>query len=270
MTILDRILETKRKEVAEAKQRRPIAALQAAIEQASPPRDFNSAVATKSLSGVRLIAEIKKASPSAGLIVADFDPIAIARTYAAHGAAALSVLTDETFFQGRLNYIELVKHATALPVLRKDFIIEEYQVYESRAAGADAILLIAAAFSDITALRQLFESARQLQMSVLVEVHNEAELRAVLDTLGPPGPDKYVLGINNRHLHTQRTDLSSTNRLSAMLPSGTPFVSESGIATRDDVLLVERAGACAILVGESLLKSGNIGRQIDSLLGRAS
>lgn len=268
MTILDRILETKRKEIAEAKQHRPIALLQAAIEKAAPPRDFYSAVTARSPSGVRLIAEIKKASPSAGLIVADFDPVGIARTYAAHGAAALSILTDETYFQGRLEFIEQVKKAVALPVLRKDFIIDEYQVYESRAAGADAVLLIAAAFSDFTALRRLVETAQRLPMTVLVEVHNDMELRAVLETLGPPGPEDYLLGINNRDLHTQRTDLATTTCLAAMLPAGTPFVSESGIATRSDVLLVERAGACAILVGESLLKAENIGRQIDSLLGR--
>ncbi|MEK7731551.1 MAG: indole-3-glycerol phosphate synthase TrpC, partial [Planctomycetota bacterium] len=179
MTILDRILDTKREEVAQAKQRRPMAELQTAIVRAAPPRDFYTAVTARSPSGVRLIAEIKKASPSAGLIVADFDPVAIARTYAIHGAGALSVLTDQTYFQGRLDYIELVKQAVALPVLRKDFIIDEYQVYESRAAGADAILLIAAALPDFTSRWRLCETAHNFGMSVLLEVHSEEELQAV-------------------------------------------------------------------------------------------
>jgi indole-3-glycerol phosphate synthase len=269
MTILDRILETKRKEVAAAKQRRPIAELQAAITRAAPPRDFYAAVTSAASSGVRLIAEIKKASPLAGLIVPDFDPVAIARTYADHGAAALSVLTDETYFQGRLEFIELVRRAVPLPVLRKDFIIDEYQLWETRLAGADAVLLIAAAMSasDLALLAAL---ARALAMSVLVEVHTTEELETVLTILGDPRKGKYLLGINNRDLHGQRTHLATTTRLAAMLPGGTPFVSESGIATRDDVLRVQRAGACAILVGEALLKAGDIGRQIDLLLGRNS
>jgi indole-3-glycerol phosphate synthase len=267
MTILDHILETKRNEVAAAKQRRPITELQAAIARAAPPRDFYAAATSGESSGVRLIAEIKKASPSAGLIVPDFDPVAIARTYSAHGAVALSVLTDETYFQGRLEFIELVKRAVRLPVLRKDFIIDEYQLWESRLAGADAVLLIAAAMpaSDLALLAAL---ARAMAMSVLVEVHAPEELETVMNILGDPRKGKYLLGINNRDLHAQRTDLATTTRLAAMLPTGTPFVSESGIATRDDVLRVQRAGACAILVGESLLRANDIGGQIDSLLGR--
>jgi len=269
MTILDRILETKRQEVAQAKQRRPFAEFRAKIQRQPPPRDFYAAVTAPSATGVQLIAEVKKASPSAGLIVEDFDPAAIARTYAAHGAAALSVLTDQSYFQGRLDYIELVKQVVALPVLRKDFIIDEYQLYESRVAGADAVLFITAALPG-SKLVELHPIARGLDMSALVEVHSAGELRTVLDLLGPPGPDKYLLGINNRDLHTQRTDLATTTRLAAVLPKGTSFVSESGIATRDDVQQVQRAGACAILVGESLLKAGDIGRQIDSLLGSIS
>ncbi len=269
MTILDRILETKRKEVAEAKRRRPLADLRAEIERIAPPRDFYAAVTTKSPSGMRLIAEIKKASPSAGVIVSDFDPVAIARTYAAHGASALSVLTDQTYFQGRLEYIDEVKRAVPLPVLRKDFIIDEYQLYESRAAGADAVLLIVAALSGAQ-IAELLPIVHSLRMSVLVEVHADDELKTVLDIVGPPGPDTYLLGINNRDLHAQKTDLATTTRLAAMLPEGTPFVSESGIATREDVLRVQQAGACAILVGESLLKAGDIGGHVDLLLGLTS
>jgi indole-3-glycerol phosphate synthase len=267
MTILDRILETKRGEIAAAKKRRPLAEFRVAIQHQTPPRDFYAGVTAPSAAGVQLIAEVKKASPSAGLIVEHFDPVAIARTYADHGAAALSVLTDETYFQGRLSSIRDIRQTVPLPVLRKDFIIDEYQVYESRAAGADAILLIAATISDFTLLWRLCETAHSFGMAVLLEVHNEEELRAVHAFLRWPDR-RYLLGINNRDLNAQRTDLATTTRLAAMLPPGTPFVSESGIATRDDVLRVQRAGACAILVGESLLKAGDIGRQIDLLLGR--
>ncbi len=267
MTILDRILETKRNEVAAAKQRRPIAELQAAIARAAPPRNFYAATTSGESLGVRLIAEIKKASPSAGVIVPDFDPVAIARTYSAHGAAALSVLTDEAYFQGRLAFIEAVKRAVPLPVLRKDFIIDEYQLHESRAAGADAVLLIVAALT-VEPIAGMLSVARRLGMATLIEVHTSEELTSLVNTVGYPGPTSYLLGINNRDLHAQQTDPSTTTRLAAMLPAGTPFVSESGIATRNDVLNAQRAGASAILVGEALRKAGDIGRQIDSLLGR--
>ncbi len=267
MTILDHIVESKRKEVAAAKQRRPVEELKAAVERVDPARDFKAAVLAPSPCGVQLIAEIKKSSPSAGLIVADFDAARIARTYFDHGAAALSVLTDETYFQGRLDFILQVKQAVPLPVLRKDFLIEEYQVYESRVAGADAVLLIAEVLM-AHRIAQLAPIARRLGMAVLIEVHSEQSLSAVLDTLGPPGADCYLLGINNRDLTAQQTDLSTTTRLASRLPAGAPFVAESGIATRRDVLAAQRAGACAILVGESLLRSKNVGQQIDTLLGR--
>ncbi len=267
MTILDRILASKRKELAGAKERRPLASLRAAIERVDPPRDFCGAVSTPSTYGVQLIAEIKKASPSAGLIVADFDPARIARAYDDHGAAAISVLTDETYFQGRLEFIQVVKEAVPLPVLRKDFLIDEYQVFESRAAGADAVLLIAEVLGAARAA-ELARVAGHLELAVLVEVHTEEHLSALLDALGPPGPDRYLLGINNRDLTAQRTDLATMERLAAHLPAGTPFVAESGLATREDVLQAQRAGACAILVGESLLRADDIGSQIDTLLGR--
>lgn len=267
MNILERIVETKRKEVAVAKERRPLSQLRTAIEGCEPPRDFFKAVTTDAPHGVSLIAEIKKASPSAGLIVGAFDPVAIARIYADHGAAALSVLTDETYFQGHLSFIRSIKEAVSLPVLRKDFLIDEYQLYEAREAGADAVLLIAEVL-DNAPMRELARIAHQLDMTVLVEVHTEEKLTAVIDALGLPGHDRYLLGINNRDLTAQRTDLSTMKRLSSQLPAGTCFVAESGLATRSDLLEAGRLGACAVLVGESLLRADDIGAQVDALLGK--
>ncbi len=267
MTILDRIVETKRKELEVARSRRPVGVLRAIIERSGPPRDFRAAVSVASPHGIHLIAEIKKASPSAGLIVADFDPVRIARTYFDHGASALSVLTDETYFQGRLEFVRQVREAVPLPVLRKDFLIDEYQVYESRAASADAVLLIAEALR-ADRIAEMTSLAHELGLAVLVEVHTEQKLSGVLDALGPPEKGRYLLGINNRDLATQRSDVSTVRRLAARLPEGMPFVAESGIATRDDVLEARSAGASAVLVGESLLRADDIGARIDELLGK--
>ncbi len=264
MTILDRIVETKREEVAIAKTNRPVSELCATADRAERPRDFAGGVSAGGAPGVRLIAELKQRSPSAGLIVPDFDPAAIAAIYAKSGAAALSVLTDATYFGGRLETINLVKEAVALPVLRKDFFVDEYQIVEARAAGADAILLIAEVL-DAGTIDEFTEQATEWGMSVLVEVHSEDTLRSVLDVLGPPGT-QYLLGINNRDLTAQKNDLSTMARLAKLLPSGTRFVAESGIADRDDVRAAADAGACGILVGESLLRSADIGAKIDSLL----
>ncbi len=267
MTILERIVETKRGEVARARRSVPQSELLETISLIELPRDFAGAVLGGSGAAVRLIAEIKKASPSAGLIVPDFDPVSIARTYARCGAAALSVLTDATYFQGDLAYIDRVKQAVPLPVLRKDFLIDPYQVFESRAAGADAILLIAEVVP-ADRIAEMRGIARGLGMSTLVEVHTEANLDAVTNALGSPGVGRYLLGINNRDLAAGRTDVETAVRLAARLPEGTGFVAESGLATRQDVMTVRRAGAKAILVGESLLRSDDIGRKIDELLGR--
>lgn len=265
VTILDRILQTKRRELAAAERRRPLGEVRRAAENALPARDFHAAV-VGSASQVRLIAEVKKASPSAGLIVPDFDPVRIARTYYECGAAAISVLTDEAYFHGKLEHIRQVRDAVPLPVLRKDFLIDEYQVYETRAAGGDAVLLIAEVL-DVARIAAFRSTARALGMGVLVEVHSATSLAAVLSELGPPGRDHYVLGINNRDLAVQQTDIRTTERLAKRLPPGVPFVSESGIAQRSDVLTVQAAGACAILVGETLLRAGDIGAKIAELLG---
>jgi len=261
-TILDRIVETKRGEVAERKRQRPLDALRSEIDAASPARDFYAAV-TRRAGGIRLIAEIKKASPSAGLIREDFDPVAIARMYEAAGASALSVLTDAPCFQGKLSFVAAAKGAVSLPVLRKDFIIDAYQIHESRAAGADAVLLIAAVLTP----EQVDAWSRQadgLGMSSLIEVHNAAELGAVRPFAEPSR--RAVLGINNRNLHTQVTDLNTTRQLAAHLEPGSPFVTESGIKTRQDVEFATHCGAAAMLVGETLMRATDPTAKIHELL----
>jgi len=263
--------------------------LQTAAATCPPPRDFAGAVAgsiptrpaTTTVpaapqvtgfhaacppAGPRIIAEIKKRSPSAGVLVADFDPVAIARQYHRHGAAALSVLTDEPYFGGRLEHIAAVKAAVPLPVLRKDFIIDDYQLYESRVAGADAVLLIAEVLG-AARIAELLPVCHRLTLAALVEVHSEDNLRAVRAALGDPAVGHYLLGINNRDLTVQRTDLSTTARLAATLPPGVPFISESGIHTRTDVLAVGQAGACAVLVGEIMLRARDIGEKLRELRG---
>jgi indole-3-glycerol phosphate synthase len=267
MTILDTIVETKHAEVSAAKAKYPLASLRDAAHECDSPRDFYAVITSRMDDEIRLIAEIKKASPSAGLIVPDFDPVRIARTYAQHGAIAISVLTDESYFQGRLDYIGLVKQTVPLPVLRKDFMIDEYQIYEARAAGADAVLLIAEIL-DPEPLTALFQLSTDLGMSTLVEVHSEDSLRSVLSALGPPVESRYLLGINNRNLATQTTDLSTMSRLASLLPPQTRFVAESGIATREDAVTAQRSGACAMLVGESILRSPDLGAKIDEILDR--
>jgi indole-3-glycerol phosphate synthase len=262
-TILEHIVETKRREVAEAKRAAPVEMLHRAITEAPAPRAFYSAVAGGN--ELSLIAEIKKASPSAGLIRSDFDPVSIARCFEQAGAAALSVLTDRTFFQGELTFIAAIKSAVGLPVLRKDFVIDAYQLHESRAAGADAILLIAAILT-VERIDRWSRLACDLGMSSLIEVHNERELDAVRDCLGPDR--RAILGINNRDLRAQRTDLQITHRLARALAPGTPFISESGIQDRDDVLALEKAGASALLVGETLMKADDPGQKVRELLGR--
>jgi indole-3-glycerol phosphate synthase len=231
------------------------------------PRDFWSAVALSRGDSPNLIAEIKKSSPSAGTLVSSFDPVTLARVYAQSGAAAISVLTDRQFFGGELEFIGRVKDAVALPVLRKDFIVDEYQILESRVAGADAVLLIA----EVVAIGELVTMARtvrDLKMTPLVEVHSAEALSSVLDHLGAPGEDTFLLGINNRNLMTQRTDLSTMSRLASLLPRGSAFVAESGINSRKDVLTARRAGASAILVGQSILRADDAAAKIAELLGR--
>lgn len=260
-TILDEIVATKRQEVAAARLRMPLDEMEHQAAEAPPTRDFLAALTGPG--PIQLIAEVKKASPSAKVIRADFDPVAIARTYQAHGAACLSVLTDAPYFQGHLSYLARIRAAVAIPLLRKDFIIDEYQVVEARLAGADAVLLIAEILDDaqLVALRLRAEA---LGMATLVELHDEANLPRVL------GSGATLIGINNRDLRRFVTDLDQTFRLRDRIPPGVTLVSESGIRTRRDVERLESAGVSAILVGETLMRAPDIGLAVEQLLGLAS
>ena len=261
MTILDRIVATKREEVARAKAAASEGELRRRAAAAPPVRDFLGAL--RRAGPIRLIAEVKKASPSAGLIRPDFDPVEIAAVYERHGAACLSVLTDEPYFQGSLEYLRQVRAAVELPVLRKDFVIDEYQVVEARAAGADAVLLIAECLDD-AALGALYSAIVGLGMTALVELFEPENLPRVLSLDAP------LVGINNRNLKTFETDLEHTLRLKRQIPDDRLVVGESGIRTRADVERLEAAGVAAMLVGESLMRQADLGRAVDTLLGRAA
>jgi len=267
MTILDTIVKSKRQEVEKAKSTHDLEEVTRRATKAEPPRALAASVMGGATGEVRLIAEIKKASPSAGVMVPSFDPSEIARCYETAGASAISVLTDEPFFHGRLEHLAEVKGACGLPVLRKDFILEDYQVYESRAAGADCILLIAEIL-DADHLASLCALSGRLGMATLVEVHSHGQLETVRTRLDTPTPTKYLLGINNRDLTVQQTDLAVCERLGATLPPGVKFVAESGIQNRADVERVGRAGAGAMLVGESILRAVNRAEKIHELLGQ--
>lgn len=266
INVLAEILEHKREEVERARRVVSIAELKARPGYVLPPRNFFGAVAVPRGGRPNLIAEIKRASPSAGLIRADFDPVAIACEYERAGAQALSVLTDEKYFGGRLDFIAQVKDAVGLPVLRKDFVIDPYQVYESRAAGADAILLIAEALEPPTLL-ELFTLARAEGLWVLVEVHDRERLLMVFQTLQDRLRDGLLLGLNSRDLRAQRVDLATAEDLARLVPPGLPMVAESGIRTRRDVERMHGAGARALLVGETLLRSGDVERTVRELFG---
>ncbi len=260
-SILDEIVATKHREIAAARARLPLEELEAQAAEAPPVRDFRAALAGPG--PIQLIAEVKKASPSAGVLREDFDPIAIARTYQAHGAACLSVLTDVSYFQGHLSYLARIRAAVVIPLLRKDFLIDEYQVVEARMAGADAILLIAEILDDAQ-MRLLLARARSLGMAALVELHDEANLDRVLAA----GAD--LVGINNRDLGRFVTDLDLTLRLRDRVPDDVLLVAESGIRNRSDVERLEKAGVSAILVGETLMRADDIGLAVEQLLGLAT
>jgi indole-3-glycerol phosphate synthase len=256
-TVLDKIVATKRSEVAACRQRVPMAELQRRLADAPPVRDFFAAVAAPG--PIKLIAEVKKASPSAGVIRADFDPVAIAKTYERHGATCLSVLTDEQYFQGRLDYLTAVRQAVELPVLRKDFILDSYQLLEARAAGADAVLLIAECLDDCN-LRKLHNEAIDLGMTPLVELYDPQNLPRVI------AAGASLVGVNNRNLHTFEVSLEHTLRLRDAIPDECALVSESGIKTHADVERLQAADVDAILVGESLMREPDIGAAVDRLL----
>lgn len=267
--ILDTIIADKRLEVAQSKQAVPLEQLQSQVEGLPKCRNFIKAVTRPHARGINVIAEVKKASPSAGLIRADFDPVAIARIYEACGASAISVLTDEKYFQGKLAYLTAVKQAVSLPVLRKDFIIDAYQVYEARVAGADAILLIADALNTAQ-LSDLMILATQLSLSILLEVHEAERLLEVRSMIGFPEAGYSVLGINNRNLTTMEVDIDTTARLASLLDDHQGLVAESGIKTPTHVEKLKGAGATAVLIGQTLCAQPDIAQAFRQLFGPQS
>jgi indole-3-glycerol phosphate synthase len=256
-TVLDRIIESKREEIALVKKRRDLEALRDAVHTAPEVRDFLSALHRHDR--IRLLAEVKKASPSKGIIRPVFQPVEIARAYQAGGAAAISVLTDEPFFQGRLDYLTQIRESVSIPILRKDFILDEYQVYEARVAGADAVLLIAECLPGDD-LRRLYECIRELGMTALIELYEPVHLERVLAT-GTP-----LVGVNNRDLRTFAVDLEHVIRLRTQIPDNITLVAESGISHPDDVRRLEDAGIDAILVGESLMRQGDVRLAVEQLM----
>jgi indole-3-glycerol phosphate synthase len=258
VNVLEEIVAEKRNEIDSARRARPVESLRERLAAAPPVRDF--AAALRSGAGMRVIAEVKKASPSAGLIRADFDPIAVARTYAEHGAACISVLTDGPFFQGSLDDLIAVRSAVSIPLLRKDFMLDRYQVLEARVSGADCILLIAECLDDCT-LRELYFYASELGMESLIEIYDPENLDRVAKL------EPALVGINNRNLRTFVTDLGHSLALRSRVPADCVVVSESGIHTRADVERLEQAGIRAMLVGETLMRSPDIGAKLRELLG---
>jgi len=267
--VLSEIVSHKLAEVERAKARIPFRELEAQVAAAEPPRNFFAAL-TRTDRRSAIIAEIKRASPSAGLIRPEyagdgFDPAAIARAYTDHGASAISCLTDEKYFSGHLTYLETVKAASPLPVLRKDFIVDPWQLWESRAAGADAVLLIAECLTE-SRLVDLLILSQQLQMTALIEVHSMDNLLRVRPHVGFPHPAYSLLGINNRDLHTMQVDLNNTLRLVDLVDDPGVLVSESGIKTPDDLARLREAGVKIALVGEHLMRQPDPGQALGVLL----
>lgn len=259
MNVLDRILEVKRAEVAAAKAAVPYSEIEARARHAAPTRDFVGAMRGRlQADSAAVIAEIKRASPSKGLLRENFAPAEIAKSYEAGGAACLSVLTDRQFFQGAPQHLEAARAACALPVLRKDFIFELYQVHEARAMGADCILLIAASLS-VAQMRELEAAAAELGMAVLVEVHDSAELDAALELRTP------LVGVNNRDLRTFETRMETTIGLLPKMPAGRIVVTESGILSRQDVERMRGQGVNAFLVGEAFMRAPDPGSALRAM-----
>jgi indole-3-glycerol phosphate synthase len=258
-TILDTILGYKRDEVAARQNQTSLCELQSACADLPQTRGFLTALQTPKIGPVTLIAEVKKASPSAGIIRADFDPVWIARSYEEAGASCLSVLTDEKFFQGHDEYFRTIREAVALPMIRKDFVVSAWQLYESRLLGADAVLLIAAALTPAE-LRHFYLLAQSLGMDALVEVHTDEEMQTALEV------EARLIGINSRDLNTFVTDLETVSRLAAQVPGNVTLVAESGLKTFADVRQVADAGAKAILVGETLMRAKDIVAAVRKLM----
>lgn len=260
-TILDKIVATKREEIVRAKAETPLSALEEQLDGAPAVRDFFAALAEPA--EISLIAEVKKASPSKGVIREDFHPVEIAMTYEQHGAACISVLTDEPYFQGSLDYLKAVRAAVGIPVLRKDFIIDPYQVVVARLAGADAVLLIAECLED-GQLKSLHDQIVALGMTPLVELYDPENVGRVVDA------GARLIGVNNRNLHTFEVDIDHTLRLREQIPEDRAVVGESGIRTRADVERLQAAGVAAMLVGETLMREPDIGVAVTRLLGNST
>lgn len=258
-SILDRIVASKRPEIAAASAALPARELERRLAAVLPSRPFRAALEQEP--GLAIIAEVKKASPSAGVLRPDFDPLAIAQTYAAHGAAAISVLTDTPFFQGQLAFLSAIRAQVALPLLRKDFILDRYQLLEARLAGADAVLLIAEILGPDD-LPRLLQQTHELGMEALVELFDGANLPRVLDS------GARLIGINNRDLRTFATRLEHTLELAALVPKDCCLVSESGIRSRADMQRLQAAGVKAVLIGETFMRAADIGAKLDELRGR--
>jgi indole-3-glycerol phosphate synthase len=259
--ILEKIIAAKRKEVEEAIRLRPLRDLMKLADNAEPARDFLAAL--QSGPPIRLIAEVKKASPSKGIIRPDFNPVEIAQAYEKAGASCISVLTDSQFFQGSLDYLSAIRNAVNIPLLRKDFVIHPYQIFEARVHGADAVLLIAECLNR-QELRGLHQLIRELGMVALIELHLPSNIDNVLNT----GTD--LIGVNNRDLNTFEVDLNRTIKLRKQIPATKTLVGESGIHTRQDALLLQENNVQAMLVGESLMRQDDVAQAVHALLGHAS
>lgn len=259
--ILDDIIANKKEELAETKRRTPLADIKSRAVEAEPTRGFG--IALSGCDEIRLIAEVKKASPSKGVIRENFDPVKIARLYESSGASCISVLTEQKFFQGRLEYLDAIRKSVALPLLRKDFIIDAYQIFEARAAGADAVLLIAACL-ERERMEDFLGVAKELGLDALVESHTYKELDKSLLA------GASLVGVNNRDLSSFTVSLQTTLDLLKDIPEDRTAVSESGITTREDALMLRKAGVDAILVGESLMREKDIGKKVKELLGIVS
>lgn len=262
--ILDQIIADKHIEVERCKEQQPIELLREKTQGLKKCRNFYSAVTKSSPHGLNVIAEVKKASPSAGLIRVDFDPVQIATVYERCGASAISVLTDEKYFQGRLEYLTAVKEAVSIPVLRKDFIVDPYQIYEARVAGADAILLIAEALSPAD-LMDLLILANELTLTALIEVHGADTLLQMRSVVGFPQKNYSVLGINNRDLTTMTIDINNTARLAELVENRRELIAESGIQTRQDVERLIEVGVGGVLIGQTLCESKSIEAKFNEL-----
>ncbi|MBI5641992.1 MAG: indole-3-glycerol phosphate synthase TrpC [Deltaproteobacteria bacterium] len=261
--ILDDIVRDKREELEHIKKYTRISDFEKTIQNTKAIRSFANAITVKPAPhSIRIIAEVKKASPSKGVLRAEFVPYDIARCYESGGAAAISVLTESKYFKGKLDYLTPIKNNLKLPVLRKDFIFDDFQIYESRAAGADALLLIASIL-DTQRLKELIDLTARLGMDSLVEVHNEAEIKKAVDA------GARIIGINNRNLQTFETDIETTFKLAPLVPEGCLIVSESGINSYEDILNLKDAGVSAFLIGEALVKEHEIARKLRALRGIA-